>query len=388
MALVSSLGQTFFISLFSAEIRGELGLGHSLFGTYYAVGTIAGALILFWAGRWIDHLPLHLFTGATLLGLALAGFLLASVSSALWLIIAFCFLRLFGQGLSFHISATSMARWFARNRGKAVSIASLGMPIGEALLPPLVVIMLAMMTWREAWWVLTTIVAIVLIPLTVSLVWHGGRKPKSVLEDGPVDDRPSWTREQVLADRRFWLMLPSVMGPAWIFTGVFFHQVAIVEEKAWLFSAFAATYVLYAVAKVAASLLAGVLVDRFSAARVAPWTMPLLSASLALFAAAEASFLAWPFMLLVGIHVGVHMTAVTSLWPELYGRRHIGSIKAMIMSSGVFFSALGPPLFGVVLDLGWGAEILLWVCAFYGLIAAWLMNLALSLPKPTIDISN
>ena len=51
MAFCSSLGQTFFISLFSAEIRGELGLSHGAFGTYYAIGTTASAICLLWLGK-------------------------------------------------------------------------------------------------------------------------------------------------------------------------------------------------------------------------------------------------------------------------------------------------------------------------------------------------
>jgi hypothetical protein len=50
MSFCSSLGQTFFISLFSAEIRGELGLSHGAFGTYYAIGTTASAISLLWLG--------------------------------------------------------------------------------------------------------------------------------------------------------------------------------------------------------------------------------------------------------------------------------------------------------------------------------------------------
>ena len=66
--------------MFSAEIRAELDLSHSGFAAYYSLGTIAGAIILFWAGHWIDHMPLHLYTGATLAGLAVAGFVLAAVA--------------------------------------------------------------------------------------------------------------------------------------------------------------------------------------------------------------------------------------------------------------------------------------------------------------------
>lgn len=377
LALVSSLGQTFFVSLFSAEIRGELDLSHTGFASLYSLGTISGAVVLFWAGRWIDHLPLHLFTGATLAGLSLAGFLLASVSGPVTLALAFFLLRLFGQGLSYHISATSMARWFARNRGKAISIAGLGMPIGEALLPPLVVLMLTAMTWRESWWLLTSVVACALVPLSVALVWGGGRQPKSELDEQASLERPSSTRAQVLKDKRFWLIVPAAMGPSWIFTGVFFHQVAIISEKGWDFAAFAAAYSIYAGAKVASAILAGILVDRYSASRIAPWTMPIMSAGLAFLVLIDSAWGAWAVMGLIGIHVGVHMTSVTALWPELYGRRHIGSIKALVMSIGVFSSALGPPLFGVVLDAGTGAGPLIWFCVGYGLAAAWLMAWAL-----------
>ena len=54
MAFCSSFGQTFFISLFSAEIRGELGLSHGAFGTYYAIGTTASAISLLWLGKLAD----------------------------------------------------------------------------------------------------------------------------------------------------------------------------------------------------------------------------------------------------------------------------------------------------------------------------------------------
>ena len=54
MAFCSSLGQTFFISLFSSEIRSELGLSHGAFGTYYAIATTASAVTLLWLGKLAD----------------------------------------------------------------------------------------------------------------------------------------------------------------------------------------------------------------------------------------------------------------------------------------------------------------------------------------------
>ena len=50
-----------------------------------------------------------------------------------------------------HISITAMARWFSKKRGQALSIALMGHPIGEALLPFLITFFLLEFTWREIW---------------------------------------------------------------------------------------------------------------------------------------------------------------------------------------------------------------------------------------------
>ena len=59
MAFWSSLGQTFFISLFSGQIRQTLNMSHGDFGTYYAIATTASALSLIWLGRLADTIRLE-----------------------------------------------------------------------------------------------------------------------------------------------------------------------------------------------------------------------------------------------------------------------------------------------------------------------------------------
>ena len=52
MSFWSSLGQTFFISLFSEEIRADLGLFTCAFGSYYALATTLSALTRIGLGSW------------------------------------------------------------------------------------------------------------------------------------------------------------------------------------------------------------------------------------------------------------------------------------------------------------------------------------------------
>ena len=61
MCLSSNFGQTFFISLFSADVRDAFGLSHGGFGTVYSTATIASAAVLIWAGRVVDRIPLAAF---------------------------------------------------------------------------------------------------------------------------------------------------------------------------------------------------------------------------------------------------------------------------------------------------------------------------------------
>ena len=62
----SSVGQTFFISLFSGEIRNAFNLSHGMFGIVYSVATLTSATLFFWLGKLTDQFNL------TVLGLILS----------------------------------------------------------------------------------------------------------------------------------------------------------------------------------------------------------------------------------------------------------------------------------------------------------------------------
>mgnify|MGYP001991945740 FL=1 len=74
--------------------------------------------------------------------------------------------RLAGQGLMSHTALTSMARYFEHDRGKAISIANLGFPAGQAVFPIVAVSVIAAVGWRETWLLAGALVAIGVLPLT------------------------------------------------------------------------------------------------------------------------------------------------------------------------------------------------------------------------------
>ena len=111
-------------------LRSEFGLSHGGFGSLYTLGTLASAAVLLPAGRLIDRLPLAVFTRWVVLGLAMAAAGFTLVAGPLTLALGIFALRFTGQGLMSHIALTAMARRYRRERGRAVAVASFGMPLG------------------------------------------------------------------------------------------------------------------------------------------------------------------------------------------------------------------------------------------------------------------
>jgi MFS family permease len=126
----SSFGQTFYIALFAGHLKADLGLSDGQFGSLYAIGTLASACVLVWAGKLADRFPIRWLAAGVLGGLALTCLATASVTSAWMLGVVLFGLRFFGQGMTTHVAMTAMGRWFNRKRGRAVAIATLGFPVG------------------------------------------------------------------------------------------------------------------------------------------------------------------------------------------------------------------------------------------------------------------
>ena len=124
LAFFSSPGQTFFISLFSADIREELNLSHGDFGTVYAIATLASAITLIPLGRLVDTVRLRVIALCIICGLGLAALFFSLIASVTMLVIGIYFMRLSGQGMMTHLYATAMARRYVAERGRALAVAA------------------------------------------------------------------------------------------------------------------------------------------------------------------------------------------------------------------------------------------------------------------------
>ncbi|WP_347814896.1 MFS transporter [Aureimonas sp. SK2] len=132
LTLFSSFGQTFFISLSNPGIREAYGLTHGEFGGLYMLATLGSAFTLPFLGRVIDRYRTTTVAAGTIAMLAVATMAMGLSASLPFLVLSLYLLRLFGQGMMTQTALTATGRWFAANRGRAVSLVTLGQQAGEA----------------------------------------------------------------------------------------------------------------------------------------------------------------------------------------------------------------------------------------------------------------
>ena len=351
MLFASSFGQTFFISLSGGEIRRDLALSDGEFGLLYMGVTLASAACLVWLGKLLDVKTPRFVVAMAAFALALGAVSLAYATSLGLLIFGLFLLRMFGQGMMVHIAYTTIGRWFAAERGRAVSISALGLNVGQAVLPLLAVAAIAGFGWRNLWVIVAAFIVFLVLPFLVALT-KIERVPVVVASTQNAVISRSWTRGEVLRDPYFYLLLLGMLPPAFISNTIFFHQVHLSQSKGWPVETFASAFLLYAVMAVLNSLLSGYLVDRFSALRLLPFYLLPFGCGCVLLGTVDAPWVVFAFMVLYGISDGFSLTLFGSLWPEVYGVKFLGAIRAVIVAIMVFASALGPGLGGILIDSG------------------------------------
>lgn len=352
LTITSSYGQTFFISVFAADIRAEFSLSHGAWGALYSLGTMASAFAMIWVGVLTDRFRVRVLAPIILSGLALACLSMAAVPNAFVLVFVIFALRFTGQGMTSQIAMVAMARWFQATRGRALSIANFGFAVGQAVLPIVFVGLMVTLGWRQSW-IVAAGLAIVLIPLLLLLL-RQERTPQSIAESTSMAgmNGEHWTRGALLRHPLFWLVAPLLLGPPAWGTALFFQQVHLAEVKGWALTEYVALYPWLTITSISATFLAGIAVDRFGAGRVLPIAPIPYALGFILISNADTLLMAAIGLTVTGIGMGMQGTVLGAFWAEFYGTRHIGAIKAAAAAVMVLGSAIGPGVSGFLIDFG------------------------------------
>lgn len=383
----SSYGQTFFVSLFAAQIMAAYSLSDGEWGAVYTVATTASAIVMFWAGAVTDHFRVRVLVWIVMPGLALTCVWMSFNSWLIGLGIIVFLLRFLGQGMMSQLAVTAMARWFVARRGLALSISAIGFAAGTAFFPVIFASLLERFDWRSLW-ILAGALVLATLPLVLWLL-SAERTPQSHAESTNAVgmDGRHWTRKDVITSPFFWLLMPMLLGPPAWGTSLFFQQVHIAEVKGFSLVEYLALLPLLTAVSVSVMLISGQLIDRFGSARlIQVYLVPFVLAFVTI-AMSDTLFGVAIGFIFFGVGSGVQATVPAAFWAEFFGTRHIGAIKAVSTSVMVFGSAIGPGISGALIDLGYDFPDQMLFYAVYFILAIILVWLAVERARPRLTVS-
>ena len=356
----ASYGQTFFISIFNAEIRNFYRLSDGQFGLVYALGTVSSSLILVGFAKLIDYIDLRIYSFIISLGLAIACLgMYILYNSVVFLFFIIFALRFFGQGAMSHAGETTMARYFGKNRGKAISVGTFGGMIGVMILPLIVVYFTKIIGWQHVWLVASLSILIFFLPLLfLSLQDQNIRHSNFTESIKDNEESKRWKTREVVVDKKFYVYLPLSIATSFISTGLTFHQIFIINQKGWTMDMLGSSYVLLGIFSIIGLIFGGPIIDKYNTKKIILFALLPLFLGVLTLIFFDSYFSMLVYMSLLGLNLGITAPFIGSLWAELYGLESLGSVKALLHACGVFASALSPVIFGYIIDAGFGIVVI------------------------------
>lgn len=318
----------------------------------YSLATLVSGSLVMFVGGWIDKTSLKRFVLFAACGLMAACLVLSAANNYWMLLVGFILVRLFGQAMMPHTGITTMARSFDSNRGKAISVSTSAMPVGEILLPIVAVFLIANVGYENSWRIYAATIPFVLIPALFFLLNKSHvNEPISTLNTSDTPKEKSGSiRAKLIRDYRFWLAIPALMSGPFVVTGLFIQQAYILQQKNWSFEWFAFSFTVYGVVHWVSSIFSGVLVDKFSARKLLPFYLLPMVIGLVLLGAADGLWVSVLVLSFMGMTIGCASPMSGALWAEAYGTEKLGGIRSLTTTIMVWSTAISPFLLGLLID--------------------------------------
>jgi MFS family permease len=361
------------ISFFIPVMHAELGIPLFYFGLAMSARQLAFAFASPFLGRGIDRFgarPLLLLV-SIIAGVTV--FSLSFVESRWHLVLLIGLLGLIGlQGAGGELyGSVVVAKWFKQNRGRAMSIIFLGMPVGIFFFTPLTQYVIAEFGWQFAWQAFGISGACLMFFGSILLRSAPSESDCSESVDAaftsrqPIQAGHQWTRSQAVRTSAFWkvsisfgILMFTISTVAMFRVPHFIDQGLSAE---WVAVAFSAEALISAMV----AIPVGMLIDRYPIRYLTAIgysfaiTMLLLTiytdTKIELFIA-TASF---------GLGAASVIIIQNAIWPAYFGTENIGSVRGLAMPVTLIFATLGAPAAGWIRDTTGSFEPIWWfgICA-------------------------
>jgi MFS family permease len=367
-------------SVFLAELHATRGWPTSLIASATTVNYLTGAALLTCVHRAIDKFgPRLLLAGGTAI-MAVSAIGLSRVQAPWQLYLCSTVMAIGWAGTTTTAIALTLAYWFDRRRGLALSLALTGASAGGFTIAPLLVRLVHRMGLEQAVLLLALGGLVILLPMVVAGVGGsasaGAKPPSRHVAHAAMDPRTSFTsRTEALRSLHFWtIALPFALALA-AQVGFIVHQVTFLLPRLGNDGtgiAIAAT----AIAAAGGRLAFAPMIDGMNQRAASAASFASQAAGLALMLVLpdrpEALYIG---SVIFGLSVGNVITLPALIVQREFAPRSFGVVIGLTSMVGQATLAFGPTLLGLARDATGSYDAAIGLCIALQLVAAILVLL-------------
>jgi MFS family permease len=393
-AMVGTLpGRTQGLGLVTEPLLRDLQIDRITYATINFWATIIGSAFAIGIGRLQDRAGSRSVLTAVALALGLVVCAMSRATSLVSLAVWITLTRGLGQSALSVVSLAMVGQWFVRRISVAMAVYSVVMSVGFMIAFPLVGSLVQRWGWRRAWFAVGVALVVGLAPAAWLLV---RRSPEAhgVLPDGDTtrnasrpahadatDDVTGYTWTAALATPAFWIFVLGAALYGLVASGIGLFNESILAERGFGPEVYYQTLVVTALTALAGNFAGGWFAERAPLGALLALSLFVLTGGLAAlpFVTRYAQVMAWATAM--GLGGGIVIVLFFSVWPRVYGRRHLGRIQGVAQAVTVLASALGPLLLALCVEWTGSYRAMFQILAgIIGLVGA--AALVVPIPKP------
>jgi len=311
------------------------------------------------------------------LGVMIAGFIPITVSyvQEVWQFY-FCYgvIGALGSvGFGGLVTNAIIAKWFVRKRGRAMSIAAVGVSMAGMVFVPLSNYLIKYFGWRMTLvflgliiWTLTVIPVFIfvrrqpedlglrpdgdtLIDYSDKRDNHESNKPDDELEE-------IWTLKEAMRTRAMWLLLIGFNLLGLGMSGVFVHFIPFIKDKGFSSDMAASAMTILALFCALVKIPWGLLSERINVHISASICYAGCALNLLMLVITRSPVFIYLFAITYGITLGGDIVLRELVWANYFGRTFLGTIRGMIQPLSVVSMAGGPLFAAWIKDVSGGYQ--------------------------------
>ena len=264
--------------------------------------------------------------------------------------------------------------WFIHQRARAMTVVSAAVPVGGALISPLLAIGVSSIGWRWAAFLSGCVFLLVCLPLSFQLK----RSPESMglLPDGKAtalnegadssissadgNANGDLTSRQAMKTWMFWVLVTAMTARVTCYSAATVHFIPLMVWKGMSESAAASLLGIFAVVNLVAHFVLGWIADRVNKPKLLAVCHLLPAVSVVPLLFDSAHYQLWLFAIGFTL-LDASFPIVWATVGDFFGRRHFATIRGMMSFFYMWGSFAGPVLAGVVYDKTQTYWIVLWI---------------------------